>query len=61
MFEEEFCVLRMRNDLFFIFDRLYLLTYVSSEDGKSVIFLSFDSSFMWCEQEELFVLTIFIL
>ena len=33
----------------FIFDRLYLMTRVSSGDGKYVIFLSFDSSFMWCE------------
>ena len=35
---------------FFRFDRLYLMTHVSSGDGKGVIFLSFDSSFMWCEQ-----------
>ena len=35
---------------FLHFDRLYLMTHVSSEDGKGLIFLSFDSSFMWCEQ-----------
>ena len=34
----------------FIFDRLYPMTDVSSGDGKGVIFLSFASSFMWCEQ-----------
>ena len=35
---------------FFIFDRLYLLAHVLFGDRKGVIFLSFDSSFMWCEQ-----------
>ena len=50
MFQEAFCVLRMRNKLFFIFDRLSLMTHVSSGDGKGVIFLNFDSSFMCCEQ-----------
>ena len=50
MFEEAFCVLRMRNEpSFFIFGRLYLMTDVSSGDGKGVI-LSFDSSFTWCQQ-----------
>ena len=48
-----------------IFDCLYLMIHVSSGDRKGVIFLSFDSSFMWCEQfcpqEELFILTIFTL
>ena len=34
----------------FIFDRLYLMTHVLSGNGKGVIFLSFDGSFMWCEQ-----------
>ena len=35
----------------FHFDWLYLMTHVSSGDGKGgVIFLSFDSYFMWCEQ-----------
>ena len=29
-----------------IFDRLYLMTDASSGDGKDVIFLSVDSSFM---------------
>ena len=49
---------------FFHFDRLYLMTHVSFGDERGVIFPSFDSSFMWCEQfcqEELFMLTIFIL
>ena len=50
MFEEAFCVLRMRNELFFILDWLDLMTHVSSGNGKGVIFLSFGSSFMWCEQ-----------
>ena len=50
MFEEAFCVLHMRNAFFVICDRLYLMTNVSAEDGKGVIFLNFDSSFMWCEQ-----------
>ena len=50
MFEKAFCVLRMRKELFFIFDRLYLVTDVSYWDGKGVIFLSFASSFIWCEQ-----------
>ena len=62
MFEEACFVLCMRKDLFLIFDQLYLMTHVSSVDGKGVIFLSFDSSFMWCENfvlEELFILTIF--
>ena len=44
-----FCVLRMRKE-FFIFDQLYVKTHLSSGDGKSVIFLSFDSFFMLCEQ-----------
>ena len=44
------CVLRMRNELFFHFDRLYLMIHVSSGDGKAVTLLSFGSSFMWCEQ-----------
>ena len=35
---------------FVIFDRLYLMTQAPSADGKGVIFLSIDSSFMWCEQ-----------
>ena len=46
----DICVLRMRIELFLIFDRLYLMTHVSSGKGKGVIFLRFDSSFMWCEQ-----------
>ena len=37
MFKEAFGVLRMRNE-FFMFNRLYLMTYVSSGDGKGVIF-----------------------
>ena len=40
----------MRNELFSIFDQLCLMTPVSSGDGNGVIFLTFDSSFMWCEQ-----------
>ena len=47
MFEEAFCVLRISSENFFIFDRLYLMT---QGNGKGVIFLSFDRSFMWCEQ-----------
>ena len=43
-------VLCMRNELFFIFDQLYLMTDVSSGDRKGVIFLSFDSSFICCEK-----------
>ena len=50
MFEEALCVLPMPNELFFIFYRLYLMTHVSSGDEKGIIFLSSDSSFMWCEQ-----------
>ena len=38
MFEEAFCVLRMCNELFFIFDRLYLMTHVSSGDEKVSFF-----------------------
>ena len=34
----------------FFFQRLYLTTHVSSMNGKGVIFLSFDSSFKWCEE-----------
>ena len=41
MFEEAFCVLRMHNELFFIFDRLCLITYVWSGEGKIVIFSQF--------------------
>ena len=48
MFEEVFCVLRMRTNFSFIFDLLYLMTHVPSGDEKRVIFLSFDSSIMWC-------------
>ena len=57
MFKEAFCVLRMGNEVLFYFYRLYLMTHMSSGDGKDVIFLSFDSSFMWCEHffhDELF-------
>ena len=50
MFEEAFCVLCMRNELFRIFDWLYLLTDVSYGDRKGVIFRSFAGSFMWHEQ-----------
>ena len=50
MFEEAFCVLRMRNEPFSFFDRLYLVTDVSYGDRKCAIFLSFSSSFMWCGQ-----------
>ena len=50
MFQDRFCVLHMRNEPIFIFDRLYLMTHVSSGNGKGVIFRSLDSSFMWCEQ-----------
>ena len=39
MFEEAFCVLRMRNKCFFIFDRLYLMDDVSPGDGKVKSFL----------------------
>ena len=35
---------------FFIFNWLYLVTDVSFGDRKGVTFLSFASSFMWCEQ-----------
>ena len=35
---------------FSFFDLLYLMTDVPSGDGKGVIFLNFDSSFMCCEQ-----------
>ena len=35
---------------FFIFGRLHLMTLVSSGDDTGVISLSFDNSFMWCEQ-----------
>ena len=64
MFEEAFCVLHMRNEFFFVFDRLYLMTHVSSEGGKGVIFLCSNSSFMWCEQfcpVRTFILMIFTL
>ena len=44
-----FCTARVQQP-FFIFDRFYLVTPVSSGDGKGVIFLSFDSSFTRCEQ-----------
>ena len=37
-FEEAFCVLRMRNKLFLIFDRSYLMTHVSSGNGIGVLF-----------------------
>ena len=50
MFEEAFCVLRMRNEFYFIFDWLYLMTDVSHGDGKGIILLRFASSLMWCEQ-----------
>ena len=50
IFEETFCVLHVRNELFLIFNRLYLMTHVLSGGGKGIILLSFDSSFMWCEQ-----------
>ena len=43
-------MLRMSNEFFFIFDQLYLMTLMSSGDWKGVIFHSFDSSVMWCEQ-----------
>ena len=46
------------------FYRLYLVTDVSYGDGKGVIFLHFAGSFIWWNnfvQEELFILTIFIL
>ena len=62
--EEAFCVLQMRNELFFIFDWLHLVTDVSYMNDKGVIFIRFASSFMWCEhfvQEEHFILTIFLL
>ena len=63
MFEDAFCVLRMHNDFcFFIFDRLYLMTHVSSRDGKGVIFLvlmALSCGVNNFVQEELFVLTIF--
>ena len=45
MFEEAFCVLRMRKELF-IFNQLYFVIDVSYENGKGVIFLSFARSFM---------------
>ena len=57
------CTVRAQR-AFFHFDRLYLMTHVSFGDRKGANFLSFDSSFMWCEQfyqEELFILTIFTL
>ena len=44
------CTARMRNEIFSIFDRLYLATDVSYGDEKGVTFLNFASSFMWCEQ-----------
>ena len=34
------CTAHAQRD-FFIFDRLYLMTYVSSEDGKGIIFFQF--------------------
>ena len=49
MFEEAFCVMRMLKELFFIFDRLYLVTDVSYGDRKGDIFLGFASFFMWRE------------
>ena len=50
MFEEAFVHYVCATRFSFIFDRLYLMAHVSSGNGKGVIFLSFDSSFMWCEQ-----------
>ena len=58
IFKEAFCVLRMRNERFFIFERLCLVTDVSYGDGKGIIFLNFASSLIWCEQfaqEKLFI------
>ena len=55
------CTAHAQRD-FFIFGQLNLMTHVSSGNGKGVIFLSFDSSFMWCGQFGLgrkFILTIF--
>ena len=46
MLEETFWVLRTRNELLSIFDRLYLMTHVLAGDRKGVIFLSFASSFI---------------
>ena len=64
MLEKAF-VYCMRNDLFPIFDGLYLMTHVSPGDGKSVIFFSVlialscgVNNFV---QEELFILKIFTL
>ena len=37
-------------NIFLIFDRLCVMTHASSGYEKGVIFLSFDSFFMWCEQ-----------
>ena len=36
--------------VFSIFDRLFLMTHVSSGEGKGAIFLTFDSSFVLCGQ-----------
>ena len=44
MLEEIPCILRMRAELFVIFNRLYPVTDLSHGDGKGVIFLSFVSS-----------------
>ena len=38
IFEEAFRVMRMRNELFSIFDQLYFMTDVLSGDGKGDIF-----------------------
>ena len=64
MFEEVFCVLRMRNQLIFIFDLLYLVTDVSYVDEKRVffsLFLALSCGVNNFVLEEHFILTIFTL
>ena len=38
MFEQAFCVLRIRKGLSFYVGRLYLMIHVSSGNGKGVLF-----------------------
>ena len=61
-FEKVFCVLCMRNELYFIFDRLYLMTHVSSGTGKVSFFSVLIALACGVDnfvQEELFILTTF--
>ena len=54
LFKETFFLMRMRNNFFFIFDRLYLMAHVSSGNGKGVI-LALSYSVNNFVQEELFI------